>query len=187
MENNAKDLTMLKEQSQAIEAKIKETEAIGQELAATAAQRMAEYKSLLQKQSEEASPAGLDHAAAATEAATKEIRRLAERLPPPLASDYAQGLQQMVAYMEQMANAVQKWADDFPQAGQGPPGTERAGQELKVGHRPLWDRKGLRGPYRGSGGSTCGALFHGSADGATERFRGPGNGCRIGRGVGGSH
>ena len=116
--------------TQALEAKVKETEALGQELADTAAQRLAEYQSLLHKQSEEVSSGGLGRAADATEAATKGIRRLAESLPPTVAPHYTQGLQQIVAFIDQISAAAQSWADEFPQVGHRPPGTKRPCEDL---------------------------------------------------------
>ena len=131
-ENNGKELAKLREESQALEAKVKETEALGRELANTAAQRMEEFKSLLQKQSVEFSSEGLGHQSDATEAAAKEIRRLAKSLPPTVAPQFAHGLQEVVAFIGQISAAAHSWETEFPQVGHRPPGTERACEDLEV-------------------------------------------------------
>ena len=128
-ENNGKELAKLREESQTLEAKVKE---LGRELANTAAHRMEEYKRLLQKQSVEFSSEGLGHQSDATEAAAKEIRRLAKSLPPTVAPQFAHGLQEVEAFIEQISAAAHSWKNEFPQVGHGPPGTERACEDLGV-------------------------------------------------------
>ena len=98
-----------------------------------AAQRQADYQSLVQKQSEEYSSerglAGPGHTDAAV-AAVDRFKKIVESLPPALAPQYAQNMEQVLAFISRVSADAQRWSKDFPPMGHRPAGTEGACADL---------------------------------------------------------